>query len=188
MVPTAWYAQGIRLLGRTAVECTRDGLANRVARDIAGIAARRPKTTPFTVVDPFAGSCNTLYWILPYVPNSQGLACEFDRQVYEVTKCNIAGLNRTIDLQHGDYRSIRAARHISPDHTLIFFVAPPWGKALNEVVGLDLQHTTPITNVVGYVRRTYRSQKVLLAIQVYEKVDGFIGPRVERSAITVIVP
>src|SRR5580700_9410451 len=35
MAPTAWYGQGIRLLGRTAVECTRDALGDRIARDIA---------------------------------------------------------------------------------------------------------------------------------------------------------
>ena len=104
MAPSRWYGRGIRLLGRTAVECTRDALGNCIGRDIASIAARLPKTTHFTVIDPFAGSCNTLYWILRYVPNSQGLACEFDRQVYELTKRNIAGLDRTIDLQYGDYQ------------------------------------------------------------------------------------
>ena len=29
MRPADWYAKGIRLLGRTAVECTRDDLADR---------------------------------------------------------------------------------------------------------------------------------------------------------------
>jgi hypothetical protein len=172
MVPSVWFAQGIRLLGRTAVECTRDALGNRIGKDIASIAARLPKTTHFTVIDPFAGSCNTLYWILRYLPNSQGLACEVDRQVYELTKRNIAGLDRTIDLQHGDYQSFLAARHLPPDQGLIFFVAPPWGKALDEVAGLDLRRTTPpITDVLGHIRRTYPSQRVLFANQVYEKVD-----------------
>ena len=40
MAPAVWYRQGIRLLGRTAVECTRDSLANRIGRDIAGISSR----------------------------------------------------------------------------------------------------------------------------------------------------
>ena len=30
--PAEWYAKGIRLLGRTAVECTRDELADRIGR------------------------------------------------------------------------------------------------------------------------------------------------------------
>jgi hypothetical protein len=28
MAPPEWYARGVRLLGRTAVECTRDALAD----------------------------------------------------------------------------------------------------------------------------------------------------------------
>src|SRR5260221_270537 len=122
MAPAAWYRQGIRLLGRTAVECTRDALASRIGRDIASIVARLPKTRHFTVIDPFAGSCNTLYWILRYVPDSQGMACEFDRQVYELTKRNIAGLDRTIDLQHGDYQLFLAECRRPPNHGLILLL------------------------------------------------------------------
>src|SRR5436190_19229875 len=36
--PTDWYGRGIRILGRTAVECTRDALANNIGRDIATVA------------------------------------------------------------------------------------------------------------------------------------------------------
>jgi hypothetical protein len=172
MAPTAWYGQGIRLLGRTAVECTNDVLANRIGKDIASIAATVPKTARFIVIDPFAGSCNTLYWILRHVPNSQGIACEFDRQVYELTKRDITGLDRKIDLQHGDYQSFLADRCLPPDHGLIFFIAPPWGTALDEVAGLDLRHTTPpITDIFGFIKTTYRSQRVLLTTQVYEKLN-----------------
>jgi hypothetical protein len=172
MAPTAWYGQGIRLLGRTAVEFTRDVLANRIGRDIASIVATVPKTARFIVIDPFAGSCNTLYWILRHVPNSQGIACESDRQAYELTKRNIAGLDRTIDLQHGDYQSLLADRCLPPDHWLIFFIAPPWGTALDEVAGLDLRHTTrPITDILGFIKTTYPSQRVVLTTQVYEKLN-----------------
>jgi hypothetical protein len=45
MAPSTWYGRGIRLLGRTAVECTRDALGNCIGRDIVSIAARLPKTT-----------------------------------------------------------------------------------------------------------------------------------------------
>ena len=172
MAPTVWFAQGIRLLGRTAVECTRDVLANCIGRDIASVVATLPKTTHFMVIDPFAGSCNTLYWILRCVPNSLGIACESDRQVYELTKRNIAGLDRTIDLQHSDYQSLLADRHLPLDHGLIFFIAPPWGRALDEVAGLDLRRTTPpIIDIFGFIRTTYPIQRVLLVAQVYEKLN-----------------
>jgi hypothetical protein len=40
--PEEWYARGVRLLARTAVECTRDRLADRIGRDIAAAAATAP--------------------------------------------------------------------------------------------------------------------------------------------------
>jgi hypothetical protein len=57
-----------------------------------------PLQRKFTVIDPFAGSCNTLYWILRHVPRSTGIAFEFDQQICELTRHNIAGLDRTISL------------------------------------------------------------------------------------------
>jgi hypothetical protein len=55
---------------------------------------------------------------------------------------------------------------------LIFFIAPPWGTALDEVAGLDLRRTTPpVTDIIGCITRTYPSQRVLLTIQVYEKLN-----------------
>ena len=78
MPPREWYRRGIRLLGRTAVECTRDALADLIGRDVAAVAAHMPATEHFVVIDPFAGSCNTLYWILKHVPNSEGIAFELD--------------------------------------------------------------------------------------------------------------
>ena len=172
MAPIVWYRQGIRLLGRTAVECTRDALASRIGWDIAGIVARLPKTTHSTVIDPFAGSCNTLYWILRYLPSLHGMACEFDQQVYELTKRNIASLDRRIDLQPGNYQSFLVECGLPPNHDLVFFVAPPWGTALDEVAGLDLRCTTPpITDVIGFIKTTYPSQRMLVAIQVCEKLN-----------------
>src|SRR5215469_9320639 len=122
--------------------------------------SRFTETRDFTVVDPFAGSCNTLYWILRQVPTSQGVACEFDRQVYELTKRNIASLDRTIDLQHGNYELFLAQCPLPPNHGLVFFIAPPWGTALDEVTGLDFRCTTPpITDVIGFIKTTYPSQR-----------------------------
>src|SRR3981081_3193934 len=56
--PAAWYEKGIRLLGRTAVECTRDHLADAIGRDTAMAAQSGSGTNGITVIDPFAGSGN----------------------------------------------------------------------------------------------------------------------------------
>src|SRR5262249_60583246 len=43
MLPKEWYGRGVRLLGRTAVECTRDALGDRIGGDVAAGGARRPR-------------------------------------------------------------------------------------------------------------------------------------------------
>ena len=37
--PDEWYAAGVRLLGRNAVDCTRDESADAIARDLATLGA-----------------------------------------------------------------------------------------------------------------------------------------------------
>lgn len=44
MRPGEWYAKGIRLLGRTAVECTRDALGDAIGKDIAVISEKARKS------------------------------------------------------------------------------------------------------------------------------------------------
>jgi hypothetical protein len=60
--PHDWYARGVRILVRTAVECTPDRLADPIGRDVAAVARAAPAASPM-VVDLFAGSGNTLSWI-----------------------------------------------------------------------------------------------------------------------------
>jgi hypothetical protein len=38
------------------------------------------------VIDPFAGSANTLYWILRNLPGAQGIGFELDPQVWQLTQ------------------------------------------------------------------------------------------------------
>jgi hypothetical protein len=81
-------------------------------------------------------------------------------------------LEKKIDLQHSEYQPFLAECRRRPHHGLIFFIAPAWGAALDEVAGLDLRCTMPpITDVVGFIKTTYPSQRTLLAIQVYEKLN-----------------
>ncbi|MDA9488860.1 hypothetical protein [Bradyrhizobium sp. CCBAU 11361] len=172
MTPARWYARGVRLLGRTAVECTRDAVADRIGQDVATVAASLPAPGRWVVVDPFAGSCNTLYWILRHVLQSRGIAFEFDPQVFRLTKQNLALLDRTIDLKSGDYGIMLGQVDIAPDETLIVFVAPPWGTALDETEGLDLRRTEPpITEIIAKVGDVFPTKRTLFAVQVYEKLN-----------------
>src|ERR1700694_3439004 len=56
MEPAGWHAKGVRLLGRTAVECTRDGLGDAIGKDVSAVSAVAPSTGPVLVLDHFAGS------------------------------------------------------------------------------------------------------------------------------------
>jgi hypothetical protein len=170
--PPEWYGRGVRLLGRTAVECTRDELADRIGRDIAEIAARTLPARSCVAIDPFAGSCNTLFWISRHLPNAQGLAFELDAQVHSLTESNLALMGAGISLHHGDYQSLLPKLELAPEACIVAFIAPPWGKALDESKGLDLRGTIPpVTEIIQFFDRTFPARRMLFAVQVYEKVD-----------------
>jgi hypothetical protein len=172
MAPAAWYRRGIRLLGRTVVECTRDELGDRIGRDIADLAAKLRPARPFIVLDPFAGSCNTLFWILRHFPDAAGIACELDPRVHALSQRNMAGLDARIELAQGDYQAMLEGRRFAAGQGLVVFVAPPWGAALDEVAGLDLRRTTPpVTEIIGNFARRYADHSILFATQVFARVD-----------------
>ena len=98
-------ARGIRILGRTAVECTRDELADNIGRDIATVAKSAPLTSGALVLDPFTGSGNTLYWMLRHLPGAHGLGLEQDPIVFQLTSRNLAILNLSIEVSNRDYKA-----------------------------------------------------------------------------------
>lgn len=172
MAPTEWYQRGVRLLARTTVECVRDALANLMGADVERVLRYAPVGESVTVIDPFAGSCNSLYWILRHLPAAQGVAFEMDPTIFAMTKANIAVLNRPITLAQGDYRTLLPGYPVPADHVLVIFVAPPWGKALRPLKGLDLARTQPpIHEVIAYMDALYQNQPVLYVIQIFERLE-----------------
>ena len=107
--PADWYGRGVRLLGRTAVECTRDALADAIGKDVARVAASAPAVARALVVDLFAGSGNTLHWLLRHLPGARGVGFESDAGVFPTHAGKFGGS----DLAH---------RH--PEHRLP--VRPDW--------------------------------------------------------------
>jgi hypothetical protein len=82
MQPADWYTRGVRLLARTTLEAVRD---QDVERRVVAI----PAGSPFGVIDPFAGSCNGLYWVLRHVPNATARGFELDETVFALTSRNL---------------------------------------------------------------------------------------------------
>jgi hypothetical protein len=171
MRPSDWYAKGGRVLGRTAVECTRDGLGDAIGNDVAAIAARCPATSRMLVVDPFAGSANTLYWLQRHLPSARGVGFESDIGVFGLTRQNIAALGLPIDILNFDYLSGLTGISVAPGEMLITFIAPPWGNAFDSTSGLDLQRTRPpITDIVDFLLHRFSQNHLLCVIQVCEIV------------------
>lgn len=90
MRPEDWHAKAARLLGRTALECTRDRLGDAIGKEVAATAGPRPPGGGTQVVDLFAGSGNTLYWLLRHLPGSRGVGLESDGAVFRLTRHNVA--------------------------------------------------------------------------------------------------
>jgi hypothetical protein len=138
MTPTQWYARGVRILARTTLEAVRDPLGNRIGRDVARVAATAPPGSVFGVIDPFAGSCNGLFWILRHLPGADGLGFEFEQAIFDMTARNIASVGAPIKLVHGDYSKLVGQHRFGRAHRIVAFLAPPWADALSGEAGLDL--------------------------------------------------
>jgi hypothetical protein len=179
--PVDWYGRGIRILGRTAVECTRDELADKIGGDIASVAKLAPLKPGAMVLDPFAGSGNTLYWMLRHLPGAHGLGLEQDPTVFQLTSRNLAILNLSIEVSNRDYETGLSNLTMAKDQLLIAFIAPPWGDAFDKRTGLDLSRTTPpIPEIVDFLSGIAGKNPLLCAIQVYESLD----PASEAELIT----
>jgi hypothetical protein len=172
MRPADWYAKGVRLLGRTAVECTRDQLGDAIGKDVAAVATTAPRVPRTLVVDLFAGSGNTLYWLTRHMPSARGLGFELDVEVFRLTRQNLAALALPIDILNTDYRSGMTDASVAADELLIAFIAPPWGDALDKTYGLDLRRTNPpILEIVDLLFNAFTQNRLLCAVQVYEAVN-----------------
>jgi hypothetical protein len=171
LTPSEWFAKGVRLLGRTAVECTRDHLADAIGQEVAAMARMAPAPTA-VVLDPFVGSGNTLYWLLRHLPGAKGLGFELDSQVFALTQRNLSLLGIPVEIMRHDYRFGLAQVAVAPQELVVVFVAPPWGEALSPKDGLDLRGTDPpVTKILDTLWESFPNP-LLCAIQVYETVES----------------
>jgi hypothetical protein len=169
--PADWYTKGVRLLGRTTVECTRDLFADRIGRDVAAAARAAPGVSSSVVVDPFAGSGNTLYWLTRWVEPERSVGFELDDAVFALTRENLSLMGLGIEVVHEGYETGMRGMSVADDALVIVFISPPWGAALDEDSGLDLRLTTPpVTDIVAFAMDVFAANKLLFAVQAYELV------------------
>jgi 16S rRNA G966 N2-methylase RsmD len=168
--PPEWYARGIRLLARTTLECVRDPFGDLIGRDVKHVL-REASPAHVVVIDPFAGSCNALYWMLCHLENARGIAFEIERMIYDLTYKNLLCVDAEIELLCGDYRARLGQFCFPREHMLVVFVDPPWADALDEINGLDLARTqSPVGEIVDYVGALYRANRLLFVTKVHEKI------------------
>ena len=171
MKPEEWFARGVRLLARTTLEAVRDQLGAMIATDLAGRVAGVPAGSAFGVIDPFAGSCNGLYWVLRHLPSASGLGFELDERVFTLTSRNLSLLGLPIELLQGDYRQLLGERRFPPDHHLVVCLGPPWGDALRASDGLDLGGTyPPVIEIVNDFERVYPGNPILYVVEAHERL------------------
>jgi len=169
--PADWYPLGVRIAGRTAVECTRDRLADLISRDIASLAGRNPADVALAV-DLFAGSGNTLFWIKHHLRSARAVGFELDDTVFALADANLRLVGADVELLHESYATGLPALRVPAEQPVVVFVAPPWGRALSADTGLDLRATTPpVAHVLRLCAQTLGSRPVLFAVQVFERVE-----------------
>jgi hypothetical protein len=168
MTPDEWWRRGVRLLARTTLEAVPDALGAGIGRDVAAVLGRRADTS-ITVIDPFAGSCNGLYWLLRHLPRAEGVGFELDPTIFDLTRRNLALLDRRVTLLNGDFRSLLPSLAVAAGRLVVLFVAPPWGDALDPVRGLDLGRTKPpVAAVVECCESALAPRPILYVTQIHE--------------------
>jgi hypothetical protein len=166
MAPSVWYEHGVRICGRTAVECTRDELAAAMAADIAAFIGHRPAL----YLDPFAGSCNTLRACLATHPEAQGIGFESDLRVYELSCDNLERVHCPASLTLGSFETLIDQVGLSgPSRPVVVFVAPPWGRAFDGTA-LDLDRTEPpVLAILERLSEAFAAQETAIAVQIHER-------------------
>jgi hypothetical protein len=171
MTPATWYERGIRLLGRTMVECTRDDLSALIAADVAEVAAASP-TPPTLVFDPFTGSANTLYWMHRALPGALTVGTELNPVIWETTWRNLALVPYPIDVRNGSYADVLDDLDTTPKGLAVVFVGPPWGHGFDPATGLDFSRTDPpVGEVVERIAAGLPDRPLLVAVQAFERIE-----------------
>ncbi len=160
-------ARGLRVLGRPALECTKDPHPAAVAELIAEL--RRPSGQRPMVVDLFCGS-GTIGHHLGRRLGHPVHAAERDPLVHATTRHNLARLGSSVALHQADYRELLTALPAYSECDT-YVVDPPWGAAAFTPDGLDLTRTAPpVPELLDDVRRSRDDLPCLVVIKTNDRI------------------
>lgn len=172
--PIAWYARGVRLLGRTCVEATPDVTARPIARTVHALLGRGPRVG---VVDLFAGSGNLMLHIADEL-SAVRCGLDADAAVWRQTDTNLRVVGATAEMRHGDWLSY-FADPLGVDAS-VYVVSPPWGEAFSFANGLDITRTSPpIPLIIDTIAALDRSSRRYAVVQ-----HTPVEPVVNAAAVT----
>ncbi|WP_224392807.1 class I SAM-dependent methyltransferase [Pseudonocardia sp. ICBG1293] len=162
--------RGLRIFGRTAIECSVDSYAVSLADELAARYSKRfgAAATPGFVADLFCGSGNIAYHIGRHlaVPTH---AVELDPLIHRATQHNFSLVEVDIDLVHGDYQELLRTLAPRSPHD-IYIIEPPWGPAYTEQ-GLDLTATSPpVPDILANIRRSRMGEPFLAVIKTNDQI------------------
>lgn len=170
MTPAQWYGRGVRILGRTAVECSIDGESAIMAREAAAFAQRFfPLEAPI-VADPFAGSANLLFHIGRALGASHSLGWENDPLLHGMTERNVqaAGVPCRVALGDGVQLAATDALLRTSAQPLLVLLSPPWGAGFSFEHGLDLAATEPsVFSVLSTFEARLPGRRLYFAVQIH---------------------
>lgn len=170
MSPRVWYVLGLRILGRTAVEVTRDQHAQFLAKSVANTLVSHGYNIA-DVIDPFVGSGNLMYHFLREFHATRGIGFDINADLLALTERNFSRLRLLGKLRHSRLTFLRQDWSHSPSYlenvATLVIVAPPWGAAF-DTAGLDLRKTTPpVAKVLQALRRSTGSAPTFAIVQIH---------------------
>jgi hypothetical protein len=171
MTPNNYFNKGIRLLGRTAIECSIDIHAEIIADEASKIQEEFFPAKQPIIIDLFTGSGNLLYHFSKKFRMGRFIGFEKNNEIYKLTCNNLKALNLSFDFHLGDYKELILQHSATfEQRPIIVIIDPPWGKGFTHEGGLDLLKTEPPVDEIIKVLYTYLGNHPLfLIIQVHER-------------------
>ncbi|MDN3261945.1 RsmD family RNA methyltransferase [Streptomyces sp. CSDS2] len=169
---TGMEAAGIRLLGRTTIECCVDEYAAAVAEALtalhATVADGGGDTGEPLVLDLFCGSGNFSHHLATRLGVTVH-AAELDPAVHDATAHNLTRVDTRTRLYLSDYRDL-LGKHPARGPRDTYFVEPPWGPAFTPA-GLDLTRTSPpVPEILDDIRHARAGMPCLVAIKTNDHI------------------
>lgn len=169
MRPRDYFEIGVRITGRTAIECSNDPRAIGQANVVRDVLSREFSGRSPSALDLFTGSGNSLYHLARSTNAVTAVGFELDDNVYELTRKNFEQIGFQALLERGSYKDLLRPEVLPRDNPCAVLVSPPWGAAFSFTGGLDLRRTEPpVIEILSFVRERLPHHELIFVIQTHE--------------------